>query len=105
YLHLLTDSASSQSIYTGYIFIPELQKWKLLATFKVSGNMETIKKVYSGVACRNIISTANDSKIYVSNQWLQRKNGQWNKVTQSALQKFTPAGMPANDLFGGMENN
>jgi FKBP-type peptidyl-prolyl cis-trans isomerase FkpA len=46
------DSAGNFALYSGYIFLPNEKKWKLIGTCKISGQWSTIKQpavFYSGV--------------------------------------------------------
>ena len=43
----IADSASKSTIYTGYFFIPELQKWKLIASFIAPKDGNRLRNLYS----------------------------------------------------------
>lgn len=63
-----SDSAAHKTLYSGYIFLPEEKKWKLIATYS-DDDTTTIKN----------ISTENGKNIPVTynNRWLQRSDGTW----------------------------
>jgi hypothetical protein len=65
-----SDSASNSSIWSGYIFLPDEKKWKLLAT-----------QIYNDTAALKSIKASNiDNKKYTvnfSNRWLLRSNNTW----------------------------
>lgn len=105
YLHLLTDSATRTNIYTAYFFIPQQQRWKLIASFAVSGDDNTLKDISAGVEFNEVASTINDSKVYFSDQWLVRRNGEFREVTESAFSKITKNDKPANNLVAGVEDD
>jgi FKBP-type peptidyl-prolyl cis-trans isomerase FkpA len=65
-----SDSASNSSIWSGYIFLPNEKKWKLLAT-------QTFNDTTS---IKNIAAVNIDNKKYsatYSNRWLLRSNNTW----------------------------
>lgn len=63
-----SDSATHKTLNSGYIFLPEEKKWKLIATYS-DDDTTTIKN----------ISTGNEKNIPITNtnRWLQRSNGTW----------------------------
>lgn len=63
-----SDSAAHTTLYSGYIYLPEEKKWKLIAT---RSYRDTIR--IKGVSTRN----KKKSAITFSNRWLQRSNGTW----------------------------
>jgi FKBP-type peptidyl-prolyl cis-trans isomerase FkpA len=82
-----SDSASNSSIWSGYIFLPNEKKWKLLDT-QIFNDTSSIKN----------ISAANiDNKKYsasYSNRWLLRSNNTWKALdsqtsTPPVLRPFT----------------
>jgi Domain of unknown function (DUF3472)/Domain of unknown function (DUF5077)/FKBP-type peptidyl-prolyl cis-trans isomerase len=83
YTTALPDSASNSTIYTGYFFIPELQQWKLIASFKAPKDGKHLRSLYSFV--ENF--WGNNGQLYrkaqFDNQWLRRDNGQWVELTES----------------------
>lgn len=81
----LADSAASETIYTGYFFIPELKKWKLIASFKVPQDGHSFRKLY---AYHEHAAGANSSKeepTMGGNQWVQDERGRWNELTRGIL--------------------
>lgn len=73
----ITDSASKSTIYTGYFFLPEKQKWKLIASFMAPKDGQKLRNLYSF----NENFWGNNGqlqrKAFFGNQWVQRDNGQW----------------------------
>ena len=63
-----SDSASNKTLYSGYIYLPDEKKWKLLGT-----------RSYADTNSIKFISTKADkfASIIFSNHWLQRSNGSW----------------------------
>jgi hypothetical protein len=105
YLNVLSDSATSTNIYTAYFFIPEQQKWKLLASYAATNDTATIQEVSAIVQFNNAASTTNGSKVYLGNQWMIRDNGEYREVTEAAFSKITKNNRPANNLVAGIEDD
>ena len=72
------DSAGNFALYTGYIFLPDERKWKLIGTCKISGQWNTLKQpavFYSGVK-------KNPLQVGIDEVWCQRNNGSWKSLFQ-----------------------
>ena len=66
------DSAENFIIYSGYVFVPNEKKWKLIGTCKVAGHwnpMSSLNSFSSGN--KNITSTS------FTSVWAQRTNSKW----------------------------
>ena len=63
-----SDSASHKTLYSGYIFLPDEKKWKLISTHS-----------YDDTVTLKFIDTRNKKKpaATYANRWLQRSNGTW----------------------------
>jgi FKBP-type peptidyl-prolyl cis-trans isomerase len=81
----LADSASKSTIYTGYFFLPELQKWKLIAGFKAPHDGQTLHNLYSFNENFVGVNGQVQRKAFFGNQWIQRQNGSWKELTQSTF--------------------
>ncbi len=101
----LTDSASQTTIYTGYFFLPELQKWKLIASFKAPHDGKTLRNLYSFNENFVGLNGQLQRKAYFGNQWVQKENGQWRELTQSSF-SYDATGKAGDriDYGGGTEN-
>lgn len=66
-----TDSAANFMLYSGYVYFPSQNKWKLIGTCKISGRRGTAKSVASFYS-NNKLLNANFNRM-----WLQRNNGSW----------------------------
>src|SRR6187549_2728073 len=72
------DSAGNFALYSGYVFLPNEKKWKLIGTCKISGQWNTIKQpavFYSGVK-------KNPLQVGIDEVWCQRNNGSWKSLSQ-----------------------
>ena len=72
------DSAGNFALYSGYIFLPNEKKWKLIGTCKISGQWNTIKQpavFYSGVKKNPLL-------VGIDEIWCQRQNGSWKNMLQ-----------------------
>ncbi len=100
----LNDSASKTTIYTGYFFIPEVQKWKLIASFKAPFDGQTLRNLYS--FNENFVGQNGQlqRKALFGNQWVQKPNGQWKELTQSTF-SYDATGKAGDriDYGGGVE--
>jgi FKBP-type peptidyl-prolyl cis-trans isomerase len=81
----LADSASQTTIYTGYFFIPEIQKWKLIASFKAPHDGQALHNLYSFNENFVGLNGQLQRKAFFGNQWVQKESGQWKEVTQSSF--------------------
>lgn len=75
------DSTGNFALYSGYIFLPEEKKWKLIGTCKISGQWNSLKQpaaFYSEIK-RNLV------KINIHEAWIQRSNGSWKNLLQTSF--------------------
>lgn len=71
------DSAGNFALYTGYIFLPNERKWKLIGTCKITGQWNTLKQpavFYSGVKKASL-------QVGIDEVWCQRNNGSWKNLS------------------------
>ncbi len=76
-----TDSALNFIIYSGYIYLPAQNKWKLIASCKISGRWGTIKNTstFKTNSVKDVL------KAEFSQTWLQRNNGSWKNMEAASL--------------------
>ncbi|MBL7746342.1 MAG: FKBP-type peptidyl-prolyl cis-trans isomerase [Chitinophagaceae bacterium] len=70
------DSAGNFAVYSGYIFLPKENKWKLIGTCRISGQWRTIQQpsfFYSA-------GKKNAADAVSSQVWCQRNNGSWKNM-------------------------
>ncbi len=72
-----SDSAADFSLYSGYVFLPEINKWKLIGTCKISGSTTGIKAPASFTSAKE---TSRFNAAF-SDAWVQRRNGSWKNMT------------------------
>jgi FKBP-type peptidyl-prolyl cis-trans isomerase len=101
----LPDSSSNTTIYTGYFFMPELQKWKLIAAFKAPKDGNYLKGLYSFVENFEGINGQVQRKGLFGNQWIRNENGQWNEITAASF-SYDATGKAGDrtDYGAGIEN-
>lgn len=100
------DSASATTSYAGYFFIPEEQRWKLVACFKAPKDGKPLRKLYSFVEDFWGNNGQQFRKAYFGNQWIRRDNGEWKEITQSTF-SYDATGKAGDriDYGGGVEDN
>jgi len=89
-----TDSAGNFSLYSGYVFLPKENKWKLIGTFKVEGRWNSLQRptVFYGGRKKHTISVA------IEQVWIQRQNGSWKNMLQK---DFAP---PVVNLYSHIDS-
>lgn len=79
----LTDSAKASTIYSGYFFIPETGKWKLIASFRAPKDGNYMQNLYSFSENFWGLNGQLERKAYFGNQWIQKSNGRWEELLTS----------------------
>ena len=100
------DSAAGTTTYAGYFFVPELQKWKLIAAFKAPKDGKPLRKLYSFVENFWGANGQLYRKAYFGNQWLRKENGDWKEITTSTF-SYDATGRAGDriDYGGGIDDN
>jgi hypothetical protein len=92
YIVTANDSAQNFIFYSGYIYFPSLNKWKLIASFRINKYTEGIK---SASAFKSSNINANMESLF-TDTWSQGDNGAWLKIQNTSIQKpFLP---PFSDI-------
>jgi hypothetical protein len=101
-----TDSATASTTYAGYFFIPEIQKWKLIAAFKAPKDGKPLRKLYSFVENFWGVNGQLYRKAYFGNQWIRKERGEWTALTTSTF-SYDATGKAGDriDYGGGVEDN
>ncbi len=73
YIAAASDSAANFTLYSGYVFLPGQNKWKLIGACKIAGHWGNLK------SASTFFSTGKNKPLTVEfNQvWAQRSNGSW----------------------------
>ena len=89
-----TDSAENYSIYSGYIFLPKENKWKLIGSCKISGRWNTIQNPASFYTQ----AKKGSMQVSIGQVWCQRQNGSWKNMKDESLPN------PTINLFGHIDS-
>jgi FKBP-type peptidyl-prolyl cis-trans isomerase FkpA len=78
-MSVASDSAANFVLYSGYVWLPKENKWKLIGTCKIEGRWGNIKEP-------SVFYSAKNSKqlklvsVQTGPVWLQRSNGRWKNL-------------------------
>lgn len=102
----LNDSATATTIYTGYFFMSELQKWKLIASFKAPHDGLLLRNLYSFNENFWGVNGQLQRKAFFGNQWVQDERGRWIELTKASF-SYDATGKAGDriDYGAGIENN
>ena len=101
----LIDSANNATIYTGYFYMPELEKWKLIASFKAPYDGKSLRNLYSFNENFVGLNGQLERKAMFGNQWIQNDNGRWIELTKSTF-SYDATGKAGDRIdYGGGETN
>ncbi|MEO7313088.1 MAG: DUF3472 domain-containing protein [Chitinophagaceae bacterium] len=81
YVTALQDS--NETYYSGYFFVPELQQWKLIASFRAPKDGKYLKSLYSFVENFSGENGQLQRKAIYGNQWVQTEDRKWIPLNQS----------------------
>jgi Domain of unknown function (DUF3472)/Domain of unknown function (DUF5077)/FKBP-type peptidyl-prolyl cis-trans isomerase len=84
YVTALPDS--NETYYSGYFFVPELQQWKLIASFRSPKDGKYLNGLYSFVENFDGKNGQLQRKALIGNQWIQTEDRKWQELTKA---KFT----------------
>ena len=76
----LVDSSALSTIYSGYFFVPETKKWKLIASFHAPEDASYLTNLYSFSENFDGSNGQLSRRAYFSNQWIQNINGKWTEL-------------------------
>jgi len=101
----LIDSANNATIYTGYFYMPELQKWKLIASFKAPYDGKSLRNLYSFNENFVGVNGQLERNAMFGNQWVQNDKGRWIELTKSTF-SYDATGQAGDRIdYGGGVNN
>jgi FKBP-type peptidyl-prolyl cis-trans isomerase len=80
-LSMASDSADNFVIYSAYAFLPDIAKWKLIGTCKLTGYISSLQKPGAYVS-----STKKDTACFsFKDIWVQRVNGSWKSIDKQNM--------------------
>lgn len=88
YLATATDSAANFTLYSGYVYYPKQNKWKLIGTCKVNGKWGSLKSASTFSTTTKKQPTA----LSLQQVWVQRGNGSVKELSATAAKapSFAP---------------
>ena len=92
YITTASDSASNFILYSGYVYFPITNKWKLIGSYQINGQWSGIKN--SSVYFKAQKSSWSDA-VFASS-WFQSENGAWKKLSND--NSITPLLPPFSDI-------
>lgn len=97
--HIATagDSAQNFVVYSGYVYFPNTNQWKLIGSFKIQGSWAGIKNP----AYYFKTNRSGYTEQLFSTTWSQRNNGAWKKLSSDA--SSTPILTPFSDMDSALQ--
>jgi hypothetical protein len=75
-ISMASDSAANFTIYSGYAFLPGLEKWKLIGTAKVTGYLPAMENPAPFYGSQKKDTT----RPLITDEWAQKANGSWMRM-------------------------
>lgn len=89
-----TDSAGNFSLYSGYVFLPKENKWKLIGTSRIDKRWNAIQRpAFNYSTGKKYTTTAVTGEV-----WVQRQNGSWKNMKNETLPN------PTINWFGHLDS-
>jgi FKBP-type peptidyl-prolyl cis-trans isomerase len=102
----IPDTIKNTTVYTGYVYLPALKKWKLIASFKAPRDGKYLRNLYSFNENFSGVNGQLERKAYFGNQWIQTNNGKWQELTEAQFSgDATAKAFDRIDFSGGAESN
>ncbi len=92
YIATASDSAQNFTLYSGYVFIPDQNKWKLIGSCKIEGHWGIVEKASTFFTSNKKMLLA----VNVEQAWAQRRNGSWENMLGNNFKK--PVIAPFRDI-------
>lgn len=94
YIATATDSAQNFTLYSGYIFIQDQNKWKLIGSCKIEGHWGLVKKASTFYTSnKKALLSVDFEQVWA---WAQRRNGSWENMLSNNFKK--PVIAPFRDI-------
>jgi hypothetical protein len=96
---------AGNTIYTSWFFVPEINDWQLIASFKRQNKSTYITNFSSFIENFEDRLGYTGRKAFYTNQWVQLKNGQWQPIKEITFSiDETAQNKQRLDYNGGIEN-
>ncbi len=82
-LTMIADSTTKSTYYTGYVFLPIENKWKLLGSFQKMNDGNYVKEPSAWLRINKWRKKWGVEHLLVQQAWVQRENGTWKKLTDT----------------------
>lgn len=92
YLATATDSAANFTLYSGYLYYPATNKWKLIGTCKINGKWGALKS--ASIFASN--TKKQPSAFTIQQLWVQRGNGSLKELSATAAK--APVLLPFSNI-------
>ena len=92
YITTASDSAANFIVYSGYVYFPITNKWKLIGSYKINGQ-------WSGIKTPSVYFKAQKSSLsdaVFTSSWFQSESGAWKKLSND--NSIAPLLPPFSDL-------
>ena len=78
---VLSDTTAKNMLYSGYLFLPDENKWKLIGSCLIDGQRTTLENLATFASGSN----ETDSATRFSAVWLRRTNSSWKNLLSTAV--------------------
>lgn len=95
---------ATHTIYSGYWFHPEQQKWKLISSWKAPKDGEYLHGLYSFIEDFNGENGMLHRKGFFGNQWFHTSDGQWHEQTTATFSHDPTGKADRLDRYMGVED-
>ena len=91
-----------RTVFSGYFYVPEEERWQLLATFSTLADGKLLRGYNSFVEDfrRNRISATKPRVAQYGNGWVQTAEGEWHALSKA---RFTADSNPATSIDAGIK--
>ncbi len=97
-----SDSAENFTLYSGYVWIPTQNKWKLIGTCRIAGRWGTIKEPALVFEAPNK-KLLKKMEVLTGPVWVQRNNGSWKNLQGDS--KVSPTTTVASHIDSVQQHN
>lgn len=95
---------ATHTIFSGYYFRPDQQKWMLISSWKAPKDGGWLRGLYSFSENFGGANGQLPRKALYGNQWIQTDSGQWIEITQASFSHDATGKADRLDRFMGVEN-